>query len=246
VSGSEFWTVEGNTSGTAYDRDGGEVAIKHYNINDGVGGTHHINGFGRPRYGDNTCTADEMVEILKAEVGYGEKATDKDLDSKSANVGKSNFTKYGKWIGQNGEPWCQSFQSWCAWQACAKHMASIKTGWRNEDGGWRWYDNDISARSCWKEIGGYWYAFDSDGLARSGWWETPDGWYYFDPASCKMKASAWIKYKDSWYYLTRSGIMATSAYAPDNGGRGWCWMQSDGIWNGNYTRNPDTIYDRVS
>ena len=56
---------------------------------------------------------DKVIKIAKAEVGYLEKKSNKDLDSKTANAGKANYTKYGKWIGMNGDYWCASFVSWC-------------------------------------------------------------------------------------------------------------------------------------
>ena len=64
-----------------------------------------------------TSKADEFVSIAENEVGYVEKASNKDLDDKTANVGNSNFTKYGKFAGCNGQPWCAAFVSWCANQA---------------------------------------------------------------------------------------------------------------------------------
>ena len=56
---------------------------------------------------------DKVIKIAKEEVGYLEKKSNKDLDSKTANAGRANYTKYGKWIGMNGDYWCASFVSWC-------------------------------------------------------------------------------------------------------------------------------------
>lgn len=56
---------------------------------------------------------DKVIKIAKEEVGYLEKKSNKDLDSKTANAGSRNYTKYGKWIGMNGDYWCASFVSWC-------------------------------------------------------------------------------------------------------------------------------------
>lgn len=60
---------------------------------------------------------DKVIKIAKAEVGYLEKKSNKDLDSKTANAGKANYTKYGKWIGMNGDYWCASFVCWCFYKA---------------------------------------------------------------------------------------------------------------------------------
>lgn len=55
-----------------------------------------------------------LIEVAKNEVGYLEKASDRNLESKTANAGRENYTKYGKWYGMNGQPWCAMFVSWCA------------------------------------------------------------------------------------------------------------------------------------
>ena len=41
-------------------------------------------------------TATKLVEIATAEIGYHEKASNSNLDSKTANSGNKNFTKYGR------------------------------------------------------------------------------------------------------------------------------------------------------
>ena len=55
---------------------------------------------------------DKIVEIASKEVGYIEKASDKDLDSKTLNSGDRDYTKYGKWFGSNPGPWCAKFICW--------------------------------------------------------------------------------------------------------------------------------------
>lgn len=58
-----------------------------------------------------------IIEIARGELGYLEKATNARLEDKTANVGSSNYTKYGAWYGLNGQPWCDMFVSWCAHRA---------------------------------------------------------------------------------------------------------------------------------
>ncbi len=65
-------------------------------------------------------TASKVVKVARNEVGYLEKKSNSSLDSKTANAGSSNYTKYGKWIGANGDYWCASFVSWCFCQAFGK------------------------------------------------------------------------------------------------------------------------------
>ncbi|NOT36439.1 MAG: CHAP domain-containing protein [Saprospiraceae bacterium] len=47
----------------------------------------------------------KIVEVALSEVGYSEIPKN------------SNKTKYGKWFGLNGVPWCGIFVSWCYWKA---------------------------------------------------------------------------------------------------------------------------------
>ena len=58
-----------------------------------------------------------IVKVALGEVGYLEKASNYQLDSKAANAGYNNYTKYGQWYGMNGVAWCAEFVSWCANQA---------------------------------------------------------------------------------------------------------------------------------
>jgi hypothetical protein len=58
-----------------------------------------------------------VIAIASAEVGYLEKKSNKDLNSKTANAGKSNYTKYGKWFGLNPAYWCAMFISWIFYKA---------------------------------------------------------------------------------------------------------------------------------
>lgn len=61
----------------------------------------------------------KVISVAKEEVGYLEKASNKQLDSKIANPGKANFTKYGKYYDEvmgthlNGQSWCAMFVCYC-------------------------------------------------------------------------------------------------------------------------------------
>jgi hypothetical protein len=68
---------------------------------------------------------DKFLNTSKNEEGYVEKATNDNLEDKTANAGENNWTKYGEWFGlngnyidQNGElheaPWCAMYVDWCA------------------------------------------------------------------------------------------------------------------------------------
>lgn len=74
-------------------------------------------------------TAKELVAIVKAEIGYHEKASNAQLDSKTANSGSKNYTKYGRDLhkagyyngNKNGYDWCDVFVDWCFFVLCGRN-----------------------------------------------------------------------------------------------------------------------------
>lgn len=67
-------------------------------------------------------TANKVIQIALNEVGYLEKKSNSILDSKTANAGKSNYTKYARDLDniigfyngrKNGYDWCDIFVDWC-------------------------------------------------------------------------------------------------------------------------------------
>lgn len=58
---------------------------------------------------------EKLIGIAKAEVGYLEKKSNKDLDSKTANAGSGNYTKYARdlYPSLQGQAWCDMFVDWC-------------------------------------------------------------------------------------------------------------------------------------
>ena len=71
-------------------------------------------------------TAKQLVSIAEAEIGYHEKASNSNLDSKTANSGKGNYTKYSRDLhkagyyngNKNGFDWCDQFVDWCFFKLC--------------------------------------------------------------------------------------------------------------------------------
>ena len=70
--------------------------------------------------------ASKVIEIATAEIGYLEKETNSNLDSKTGNAGDGNYTKYARDLDAisgfyNGKkqsyPWCSVFVDWCFVQA---------------------------------------------------------------------------------------------------------------------------------
>lgn len=73
----------------------------------------------------------KVIDIALAEVGYLEKESRSQLDSKTANAGDENITKYARDLAavnyfnsnKQGVAWCATFASWCFWKAFGKSAA---------------------------------------------------------------------------------------------------------------------------
>lgn len=66
----------------------------------------------------------KVIEIALAEVGYLEKKNNSQLDSKTANAGSANYTKYGRDMNKLypavmdfPAAWCDAFVDWCFYRA---------------------------------------------------------------------------------------------------------------------------------
>lgn len=77
----------------------------------------------------------KVIDIALAEVGYLEKASNSQLDSKTANAGSKNRTKYARDLAnisfyngnKQGVAWCDVFVDWCFVQAYGKADALAMT-----------------------------------------------------------------------------------------------------------------------
>lgn len=79
-----------------------------------------------PESEDKSMNAiDKLIQIAKNEVGYLEKASNSQLDSKTANAGENNYTKYWRDVkpSYQGQPWCAGFVSWCFMKAFGQEKA---------------------------------------------------------------------------------------------------------------------------
>lgn len=245
-------TIEGNTSAGANNTvnpDGGKVAVKRYSFAPGhVGGGNTIDGFGVPLFGEETCSAEQLLAVARSQVGYLEKASNKNLDNPTANAGTANWTKYGAWAaacgwGYNPAAWCAMFVCWCAYTAvvCAHDYV---TGWIQHGKDWYFRKDDGSyCADEWLYNGGRWYVFDGSGRMIRGWFKQGKDWYFLaeDGGMC---ASQWVWQGVYCYYLTSSGLMARSAYVRsdkpyDQGKFIYYWVNEYGAWCPEWdTENP--------
>lgn len=73
-------------------------------------------------------SAEKLLAIALAEVGYLEKKTNSQLDDKTANAGYNNYTKYARDLAnagyyngnKNGYAWCDVFVDWCFYKLYGK------------------------------------------------------------------------------------------------------------------------------
>lgn len=73
---------------------------------------------------------EKLIAIAIAEDGYLEKKSNSDLDSKTANAGSNNYTKYARdlYPSLQGQAWCDMFVDWCFVQAFGQIAAKQLLG----------------------------------------------------------------------------------------------------------------------
>ncbi len=123
---------------------------------------------------------------------------------------------YVEWLGQKENP---AGKGWATGAGYGEKILNIlnavlatpaedtkeKTGWVQENEGWRYY-------------------LDSQHCVCADWYQDDDKWYYFDMDG-RMVENAWQQYKEGWYYLGTDGIMATGLQ--ELGGK-WYYFDQDG------------------
>ena len=247
----DLFTIEGNTSAnqTEFNRNGGICARKAYYDVANVGGGNRIDGFGRPKYSDDTITIEDVEEVLHSLLGYEEKASwDMDqLFTLHGNPGKNNITMQGYWYARNKKiaaQWCQQNVCYAFYMAAKAKQEQKWTGWRKDDSGnWYFFLEGDPIKGRWSHIDGRWYVFDESGKAITGtWFHDKNGeWYYMNDDSA-MLSSQWLEYQGKWYYLTATGAMATNAYIKNKSPKGpedslYYWVNEKGEWEPQWNTN---------
>lgn len=115
-----------------------------------------------------------------------------------------------------------------AWEQFKKDVAAKmagnakKSGWLEENGGWRFYNGDTGdfVRDNWVEdTGGKWYWFDGAGMMVANVWYMHNGhWYYLGSDGATVKGL--LKADNKWYFMDADGALATEpvVLTPDKDG----------------------------
>lgn len=92
-----------------------------------------------------------------------------------------------------------------------------KTGWKQENGMWYFYNTDGSLATGWVQVNGSWYYLNSNGSMATGWEQVDGSWYYLNDNG--SMETGWLQNSSSWYYLNSNGSMKANQ-----------WFQVGGKW----------------
>lgn len=134
------------------------------------------NSFGKGRLnglwgrGSAKEQAAQVLKIAEGEVGYIEKASNSQLDDKTANPGANNYTKYGAWYGLNGPgaPWCAMFVAWCCSKAGVSTSIVPKTASVSEFTSFAKNHNQFHSKSGYTPQPGDIIIYGSSGSSHTG------------------------------------------------------------------------------
>jgi peptidoglycan hydrolase-like protein with peptidoglycan-binding domain len=151
-------------------------------------------------------TVDKVIAIAKAEVGYVEKASNKDLYDKTANAGSANYTKYGYEMHQLypsvmdfPAAWCDCFVDWCFYKAYGVSNAKALLGGNFDD-------YTVNSAQLYKNKGAYYKS------------NPQIGDQIFFKNSSRICHTGLVYNVDSNYVYTVEGNTSTAAGVVANGG----------------------------
>ena len=116
--------------------------------------------------------------------------------------------------------------TWGAFKAALEEpTVEVKSGWSQENGGWRYYLGDTGqpVLNAWYKDGQDWYWFDGAGMmVHNTWYQYKDAWYYLgdDGAMCRGQVTV----DGKWYIMDNAGRMIVEpvVLTPDqNGAMQW-------------------------
>lgn len=117
-----MWQFGGETNKLRSNQVAGVVCDQDYMLVDypAIIKSQGLNGFKKVEV-SKTATIKDLVALAESEVGYLEKASNAQLDDKTANAGSANWTKYARDLDniagfyngrKNGYAWCDVFNDW--------------------------------------------------------------------------------------------------------------------------------------
>lgn len=117
-----MWQFGGETNKLRSNQVAGVICDQDYMLVDypTIIKSKGLNGFKKAEV-SKTATIKDLVALAESEVGYLEKASNAQLDDKTANAGSANWTKYARDLDnigfyngrKNGYSWCDVFVDWC-------------------------------------------------------------------------------------------------------------------------------------
>lgn len=172
-------------------------------------------------------TASKLLKIAQGEVGYLEKETNKNLDSKTGNAGDENYTKYARDLhkagyyqaSKQGLAWCDMWVDWCHLQAAGgdKKLAEYTI--------------------CQTGLYGAGCGYSAQYYKNAGrFYKTPaigDQIFFWNAAKTKVAHTGIVKAIDKTYVYTIEGNTSSTSGVVANGG---------GVFEKKYKLNYARIY----